>query len=392
MPDKIFENKWDCPACGRVGNSAFKQKHCPACGYGKTSQDAEYMGDEITNADDLKVAGKTKDWICSNCQSTNYQKNDFCENCGNPKDGSDKVNQKINYGSTPPRTHEEARERSHPKTKIESASSYSYPPVSSYSSEPWSVQSSLDSFAEKTGIQLNTDTLKIGGIVVAVLLFIAVLFFSIFHTKDVNGTVTAFNWTRDIPIEVYKTVRHTHESIQQSGAYNVRSYQESRQVPVYKTVTTHHSKTCTSYTNNGDGTTTQHTEDCSYDTSESVLDHYDTVWDTYYDYDRDEWVYEYTAHTQGSDQKPYWPVVKLNRDSEPIIGAERKSIPFEKYSVVFATYDKKEKRTDYIISPNQPEWSQYKMEESYPLKINSFGIVMNNPLQDKIKSVATAKP
>ncbi len=389
MADKIFENGWDCPACGKVGNSAFKQKFCPECGSPKTSQDEEYMMGEITNKEDLKVAGKTKDWICSSCGITNYQKNNFCEKCGNPKEADDKVHKKISYGATPPKSGTEARERSHPKPKVKETSDDSYTSVpmysspSSYSPEPSRIQSSLNSFAEKTGVRIDQDTLKVGATITGALLVIAILLFTIFHTTSINGTVSAFNWTRDIPIEHYITVRHTHQSSQPAGAYNVRSYEESHQEPVSVTTSHYESATCYDYTNNGDGTTSRDPYECGHDVSETHIDHYDTVWDTYYDYDRDEWVYSRTVHAQGSDHEAYWPEFSLNLGGQTVIGAERTGSYSESYSVVFTTYNKDEERKDYSISPNYDEWSQYKMEESYPLKINIYGAVMNDPLKDR---------
>lgn len=388
MTDVVFENLWDCPSCGTKGISAFKQKKCPQCGYSKTAQEEEYLGQPLTKAEDLAVAGKFKDWTCSSCGSVNKGKAKTCENCGNPKESDDHVNTVIDYGASAPHSADEAHHRSHPRPVIADVD-IDAPAPSSYRS---SRSVAYSDTPQKTILGLRPDQVKIGGISLAVLAVIVLVLFGIFHTRTLKGTVSAFSWSRDIPIETYKDVRHTHESSHPGDAYNVRSYQESRQVPVYRTKVTHHPKTCTTTKNNGDGTSTQSTYDCSYDTSEQVIDHYDTVWDTYYDYDRNEWVYERTEHAGANDHNPHWPEFNLNLKGQTALGAERQGTPSEEYKVVFTTYDKDEKRTDYTYTTNLAEWQSYEMEGSYPLEINSFGSIMNDPLADKNKVVPTKQP
>jgi hypothetical protein len=115
-------------------------------------------------------------------------------------------------------------------------------------------------------------------------------------------------------IERYETVHHTDESFTPVGAYNITSRQVSRQVPVYRSETTtrdcsYTTESCTDLGNGSEScTTTTHSQTCS-DTTQ-VLDHYDTVWDTYYSYDRDEWTYSGQL-ILGERQKPCWPSTHL---------------------------------------------------------------------------------
>jgi hypothetical protein len=196
--------------------------------------------------------------------------------------------------------------------------------------------------------------------------------------------VTGFSWSRDIPIERYQVVHHTDETSTPAGAYNVTSVRRSRQEPVYTTKITHHDKTCTGYKDNGNGSEKSYSYDCSYDTSEQVVDHYNTVWTTYYSYDINTWVYERTAHAEGADHKSYWPDYSLNLAGQTVLGAERADAGIEKYIVHFKT-NEKDKVKNYDYQTSMSEWSEYSIEHNYTLKINSFATIMNDPLTETKK-------
>lgn len=136
-------------------------------------------------------------------------------------------------------------------------------------------------------------------------------------------------------------------------------------------------------------TTTNHPETCSR--TDQVLDHYDTVYDTYYSYDLDEWMYERTEHAEGNDRNPYWPEYSVHLNGQQVLGAERVSGTPESYVVYFETNEKDEIEV-YTYSTTESEWNQYIEGEIYTLKINHFNAVMNNPLQDKINLALTDQP
>jgi hypothetical protein len=100
-----------------------------------------------------------------------------------------------------------------------------------------------------------------------------------------------------------------------------------------------------------------------------------------YSYDLDEWGYGRTVHAEGNDRNPVWPEYSLNLEGQTRIGAERAGARSETYTVHFQT-NEKDKIKQHSYRTSQSEWMEYAIEHNYMLKINSFGMIMNNPLRD----------
>jgi hypothetical protein len=381
-------NLWDCPNCGAMGVPATTLE-CPGCGGAKTPQNLEYLGPELTREEAMKWARAKKFIVCSSCGMTNRGGVTACEKCGNGIDASDKKYGEINYGTPDqaPRSEDEARRRFEPETSsgYERGVTSSLPRADSYGSSSTSIGS----------VSLNSDQkqmLKLGaGAFLGFILLFWVVYAVFFQTEQKQGLVVGYAWTWDVEIERYQTNHYSRRSSHPGDAFNVRSYKESRLVEVYRTETEtrYVSKTCSKSTNLGNGITETETWECGQDvtTSKKVFDHYDTVWDTYYDYDVNEWSYLWTAHSEGTDQSPKPPSFTLNLEGQTALGAERAKPAQKHFTVIFRVIGEGEDPDEYVYkTDNESEWLQYQIESWYPLKINRQGTVMNNPLLDKINA------
>lgn len=387
----IYEHLWDCPACETKDISALRQKKCPNCGYNKTEQDAERRTRiEVTDERGLALAMGGANWVCSSCGSTNLRSDKECKSCGNPKDKSDHENEVRKLDSLPPEiyTAKDKDQQWHDEEK-----------------KPEPVERALPTPVRKARASqaVVEEMLTFKPVVVrnAVIAFIAIallalLGYGIFNVKKVEGEVTRFSWTRDIVIERYETVHYTDRTFTPAGAYNITSREVPRQVPVYRTDRV--PRDC-SYTVPGKCTDLGNgAESCSPDTRVSqtcyddvpVVDHYDTVYDTYYSYDIDEWTYERTAHAEGNDRSPEWPDYSLHLECQTVIGAECVSSTPEQYVVYFEVIEDEETK-EYSFTTSETEWNQYVEGALYPLEINHFDAIMNNPLQDKVSATQTAQ-
>lgn len=392
----IYERQWDCPACDTKDISALRKKKCPNCGYSKTSQDEERRTRiQVTDAEGLALAMGGQNWDCSNCGSVNLKKDKVCTSCGNPLDKSDNQH-KVRKLATPPPpvfTAKDEGQQWYEQEKVEE-------PVQPQVKRTLPVQADWTSkpMTAITDAMSNLDPtmIKYGIVAFVVIVLLGLLGYGIFNVKKVEGEVTRFLWTRDIVIERYETVHYTDRTFTPAGAYNVTSRRVPRQVPVYRTDQI--PRDC-SYTipgqciDLGNGA-----ESCSPDTHVSqtcydpqqVIDHYDTVYDTYYSYDIDEWTYERTAHAEGNDRNPEWPEYTLYLECQTVIGAECVSSTPESYVVYFEVVEEEETK-ECSYSTSETEWNQYVEGALYPLEINHFDAIMNNPLQDKMSATQTAQ-
>lgn len=380
----LLEHFWDCPSCGHKSISALRQLKCPSCAYSKTSQDEEHRSDvEITDADGIALARGGPHWVCSSCGSVNLNKYSECQQCGNPKEGSDHKNEVRDLGSAhPPAYHRIDNEERlyNPKSEDEDQT----PNASSASF----LESNQDT--EKIHNSFDMSLVWKSLAVLAVIAAIVFLGYLTFNTKDVPGMATGFSWSRDVVIERYQTVHDSGWS-EPSGAYHVvTSQREHHRDPIYETRTknVHHSKTC--YRDLGNGS--EESYDCSYDSTESeqVKVGERIIYATWYEYDIDRWVYNRTAHSEAKDHKPFWPEYSLKLKGQTVLGAERVGSTPETYTVYFVdTLDSKEHK-NYSYNTNQTEWDQYQIENIYPLKVNHFDAIMNDPIADKVSLTATA--
>lgn len=383
----LYEHFWDCPACGREGISALRQLKCPSCGYSKTGQDVENRSRiEITDTDGITLAKGGPHWVCSSCGSVNLDKYSECVECGNSKEEDDHQNMVRNLDSLPPVYYPKTDKQFYdPGGDVKEESSDIAP-------EPEYVPAVVTQFDERKFNKFpwfNKTNIGYSAIALVVVAAFAIFGYLFFNTKKVEAPVVGFSWSRDVTLQRYQVVHHTDESSTAPGAYNISSREVPRQVPVYRDETTtrdcsYDTESCTDLGNGSESCTTiHHSETCTDHTT--VLDHYDTVYDTKYTYDLNEWVYERTEHSNANDRNPYWPEYQLVQENQNIIGAERVGGRTEIYTIYFEVTEK-DKVVTYLVNAPEDQWYQYNEKESYTLQINHFGKVMNDPLEDKLSN------
>ena len=351
MGQKI-EGYWDCPYC-RSKAIRGGIRTCPNCGKPRGEETKFYlMEDDKFVPED--VVEKGPDWYCAYCDTLNPFSATHCINCNSAKteatDDYFSLKEKKSSKSSPNTgvTEKQAENNDNiEKEKYDSPKSYEEPKTTEDVIEDDDFvndnydeiheQSKFSSFKEKVG-DVVYDVFEflgdhIGGIIslVAILAIISSLI-CFLRPKEVTLDITDTNWTREIEIEEYKTVREDDWDIPEGGrlAYTRNEIYTYKQVlDHYETVSEQKSeryisgyKTVTEHVDLGNGyfDTRTHQEpiyDTRYYTVEKQKPVYrsEPVYKTKYYYDIERWVYERTSTAAGSEN-PYWPDVSELSDNE----------------------------------------------------------------------------
>ena len=168
-----------------------------------------------------------------------------------------------------------------------------------------------------------------------------------FYPHKETVTVTGFEWARNISIEDLRTVQESGWSVPSGG----RVYKEQTELKTYVAVIDHyetktetksrqvidHYDTAYSYSDNGNGTFTEHTKQVPVykteyyeETHQEPVYRQDPVYATKYYYDIDKWFDSGRDYpSSGTDQNPYW-----NTDYT-LAEKERDTDRTEKYTVFY---------------------------------------------------------
>jgi hypothetical protein len=376
-----LEKFWNCPACGQKHISALRNTRCPNCASSKVPQDEELFSyEEITDPDGLELAKGAPHWTCSNCGTKNLDKNTHCDGCGNARDESDGVNQIRKINSLPV--------SSPSPTITDDYSSNSKGDTYQYQIEPQSKVSQFSHVESET--KKSKKKLLITLAIITGVILLAALAFLFFHNNIYSGQVIGFNWERSINIEEYKVLSKEGWSIPPFDAYNV--FSETRwhhDEPIYemRTESVYVPGSYTSYTDNGNGSVTAETVDTShYETRMyQELVWYRPIYQTWYTYKVDRWVYSRSVVTKNDDHQPVWGEYTLRFDSQTVIGAERLGVPSESYVIHFQVVIDNQDPKTYSLSANLNDWNEYILSNTYTLKVNHFGMITNNPLYEDQK-------
>ena len=370
LADRLLEKFWNCPACEKKHISVLRNTRCPSCASPMVSQDEELFSyEEITDPDGLELAKGAPHWTCSNCGTRNLDKNTHCDGCGNARDESDGVNQIHQMSSlpvSPSVSADDFQYQTEPQTR----------PFSTFHTEPKTKKSKkkfLVTLAIITSVILLTS-----------------LAFLFFHTNTYSGQVIGFSWERSINIEEYKVLSKEGWSVPPLDAYNVTS--ETRfhhNDPIYQTKTeqVYVPGSYTTYTDLGNGAVVEHTVDTShYETriTQEIVG-YTPVYETWYQYNVDRWVYSRSVITKDNNHKPIWGTYILKFDGQTIIGAERLGAPSESYIIHFQVLIDNQDPKAYSLSANLNDWNEYISGNIYTLKVNHFGMITDNPLYEDRK-------
>lgn len=371
MADKVVKGYWDCPYCSSREIDGLVD-FCPNCGVHKPKDVKYYLNGNVTinttysksqvpdsdvlSEKELEKAGiskeecdgKHKEWVCDFCGSLNNWADNVCSSCGSQKDESDTL-----YGGEK-KSGEEPAEQQHT--------------ASSQDKEQLSVWDKIKSFFVKNR--------KAAAIVTVIIAVLSVMFFP--YKKVV--TVKSFAWERNISLEEYRTVQESDWNVPEGG----RVYDEKTEIKSYVSVVDHyetvwetktrevfdHNETSTTYSDNGNGTFTEHTTttpvyrtETYQESHEEPVYRQDPVYATKYYYDIDKWVDTGNDYpSSGKDHKPYW-----NEDYKPMADNIRDTDRSETYTVKLDNGKTQEK--------SYSEWKNMKIGDTKEQTTCLVGIV-----------------
>ncbi len=284
MAEKITMGYWDCPFCDSKGIPGTTYD-CPNCGRQRGKETKFYMKEGgVQYIQGHKVVGA--DWYCEYCGALNTAERDTCENCG-----SSKTESKDDYFSINQKEEEKKKQEQ-------------------IQAEQANQSSSGSSLLMK---------LIIAGVAVFALIFIISLVKKAAAPKGCTFDVQEMTWENTIEIEEYKTFRESDWEMPPDA----RLDHTAEEVKTYESVLDHYElveKTRTvqsgghyenSYTDNGDGTFTEHSTFVPDYTTETYTEEAPVyvkvpVKATKYYYDIDRWAPGRTETTTGKDKDPYW--------------------------------------------------------------------------------------
>ncbi|MBD8925671.1 MAG: hypothetical protein EGR89_06750 [[Eubacterium] rectale] len=371
MADKVVKGYWDCPYCSSREIDGLVD-FCPNCGVhkpkdvkyylkGNVTTNTTYSKSKVQDSDVLsekelekagiskeECDGKYKEWVCDFCGSLNNWADNVCSSCGSQKDESDTL-----YGGEK-KSGEEPAEQQHT--------------ANSQDKEQLSVWDKIKSFFVKNR--------KVAAIVTVIIAVLSVMFFP--YKKVV--TVKSFAWERNISLEEYRTVQESDWNVPEGG----RVYDEKTEIKSYVSVVDHyetvwetktrevfdHNETSTTYSDNGNGTFTEHTTttpvyrtETYQESHEEPVYRQDPVYATKYYYDIDKWVDTGNDYpSSGKDHKPYW-----NEDYKPMADNIRDTDRSETYTVKLDNGKTQEK--------SYSEWKNMKIGDTKEQTTCLVGIV-----------------
>ncbi|SEM28313.1 MULTISPECIES: zinc finger Ran-binding domain-containing protein [unclassified Butyrivibrio] len=347
MEDKIVMGYWDCPSCGSTGIPG-KTYDCPNCGRQRGKETKFYMkSGPVEYVPGHKVTGA--DWYCEYCGALNTAERTTCENCGSPKSDS-----KDDYFSL-----------KKPKPEV----------------KPSSTQNNTTSAPGNKG---SFSRFRLIGIIAIAILIIILINSIVSRPKNYTFDVKTLTWENSIDIEENKTFRESDWNLPSDARlaytnWEIRSYESV--LDHYETVTKsrqvqdggHYE---TSYSDNGDGTFTEHNNyvpdyTTEYYTEEEPVYRQEPIYDTKYYYDIDRWVDERTETTTGTDKNPYWPTLNLT-DKEREAGRSSKYTMSGELN--YKSFGKSKKKTEeYTI--DESTWKELKPGDKLDVTIKDGKLV-----------------
>jgi hypothetical protein len=99
----IREGKWKCTYCGEVNRG--RDVECTACGAAREKDVVFFLEDdapEVTDEAELAVARGGAEWMCETCGASNPSVRETCEQCGAPRGGSIRREERFIPATPPP--------------------------------------------------------------------------------------------------------------------------------------------------------------------------------------------------------------------------------------------------------------------------------------------------
>lgn len=379
MSERIVRGYWDCPYCDSKDIDGLVD-NCPNCGRHKPEnvkyhlkgqhvqenkiyKTAQVDESDVLSTEELHNAGISeeecngnhKEWVCSYCNSLNNWADKFCTSCGSPKEEADleygmqkrekssnNLEEYVFLRGDDEESSKYFKEKLEEKPKIIAEDNNDFTSKSENAEKEYTFKNKLSDLFRLIGGGIADNALPI--IMSLIFLFCAgVLFYP--HKETV--TVTGFEWARNISIEDLRTVQESDWSVPSGG----RVYKEQTELKTYVSVIDHyetktetksrqvidHYDTEYSYSDNGNGTFTEHTRQVPVykteyyeETHQEPVYRQDPVYATKYYYDIDKWFDSGRDYpSSGTDKNPYW-----NTDYT-LAEKERDTDRTEKYTVFY---------------------------------------------------------
>ncbi|MBR1741321.1 MAG: hypothetical protein IJ733_05520 [Lachnospiraceae bacterium] len=353
MADKIVMGYWDCPYCDAKGIQGTLRE-CPKCGKPRGNDTKFYMksqsheevvkNQEYLSEEQAQKKGRGGDWLCSYCGSYNSITEKICKGCGHERDNEDKTYFEV-------KKEKEAGRVVQPEMRAERSA--------------------------RELQRLVQPRFKLSHLLIGMgALFFLLFFISLFIPKTKTLIISEKLWDYNIDIEKYQRVSESDWNLP-SDAEDVTSRQE---IHHYNQVLDHYeTKTRTytervqsgshveySYSDNGDGTFTEHSHTVpDYEYVTKTEEYEDPVYvnvpvykKKYY-YKVWRWKPFRDVSTSGKNSDPYFGEVKLDEK-------EREGEKTKKYSIKARLKKKKDEKT-YTVSEEM--WKKMRVDSEVKVKM-----------------------
>lgn len=359
---------WGCSFCDSVNSE--KDTVCKNCGatreksskhyfevHNISSQDVEYTRNskeqtvrkmetpKKVNAPEIRSDIKDNGWECSYCGSMNKKTEFECVQCGAPR-----------------------LENNKHTSSVHNVDDSSYLDNSSDSKDMGNnilpeKQSGINNLKKYVQDNLTKLLGSAGIFLLAVLAIIGIVW--LVTPKEKTIEVNETNWKYTVDVQDYKTYQESDWSIPSGGRLlysqqEIRSYKQvldhyETKTRTYTEQVLDHYDTNYYYTDNGDGTFTEHSSDTPVYRTETKTETYEEpvyrdepVYDTKYYYEIERWKYARSVVATGNDKKPYYGELNLASN-------ERESTKHQYYSLTGYVVEDEETKT-FELSSDQ--WEQ----------------------------------
>ena len=338
--EKVYEMLWDCKYCGTKKLLGKTHRFCPNCGAAQDDEARYFPSDEEKIAVEDHVYHGA-DVICSNCDTLNSAKAEFCQQCGSSLESAQQA------------------QRVHDDQVIAEGQSFAAAGSGNVAQNRYEQKLEAAGITDKPK---GNNLIKYAIIGVIALVAVAILA-TIFWKQDTSAFVSAHSWEREIRIEQFAPRDDSAWCDSMPGdAYSVTRRTEQRdtqRIPDGQECTTRR-------VDNGDGTFSEQQQCQTTYREEPIYDDrcYFTV---------DRWGYErsVTAQGNGLNDEPTWPETNISRPGN-CLGCEREdSNRLESYEVVLREGD-----NEYICNLSQEAWENMPIESIWKFQI---GVLSGQP-------------
>jgi hypothetical protein len=354
----VREGRWDCTYCVNIGILG-RYTTCTGCARSRPERVKFYLPEdeaEVVDEKLLNLANGEADWVCRYCDSSNRAQYSSCQHCASPREAENPSQAVVEYDlAQTPRQGDNAEPA--PASVVEPA---------------------------KEGRSYWRYALGCLGIIIAgFALLCGFTIYAGFYTDDVQLTVEEVSWSRQIPIEEYRTVVEEDWTLPAGGRMTtqeerihhhdeVLDHYENKTREVCEQVKTGtRTYTCGS-TNKGNGffedkkcTEAVYERQCHNESYRDPVYRKEPVYQTWYTYEIEKWILDRTETASGQDHDAHWPEFNL-------VENEREGQRVESYEVHFVDAEGE----NYIQALPYEEWLKFKEDTQYSGKVDFFGDVV----------------